>query len=141
MVETVAEVQNIVGQLMGQFEDLRSESGHARSGVGEVTSASVQPQAEAAELKQRIEVLEQENRRLTEVNGEVKGDIGEVSECCSKMKKDLTNLKRKLAKLTEEMRATKLKAEPLAPPATDGAVLPAAEAAVMPKQAKQLPRH
>jgi hypothetical protein len=54
---------------------------------------------EAAELKQRIEVLEQENRRVKEANEAVKRVVGEVSECCPKMKKDLTNMEQELAKL------------------------------------------
>jgi hypothetical protein len=58
-----------------------------------------------------MEVLEQENQRLSEANEVVKRQVGEVSDCCPKVKKDLTNLERELAKLKEEMRTMK----PLAP--------------------------
>jgi hypothetical protein len=55
----------------------------------------------------------------------MKRDVGEVSNCCPKVKKDLTNMERELAKLKEEMRATRPKAEPLAPPAVDVVFSPA----------------
>jgi hypothetical protein len=80
-------------------------------------------------MKQRIDVLEQENRRLSAANEVVKQDIGDVYECCPKVKKDIMNLEWELAKLKDEMRATRRKAELLAPPAADVAVPPAPKAA------------
>jgi chromosome segregation ATPase len=123
--KAVADVQKVVGQLAGDLANLRSENGHHRSGVGEVARANDQLRAEAARLKQRIEALEQDNRRLSETNGVAKRDIGQVSDCCPKVKKDLTDLQQELARLKEEMRATRPKAEPLAPPTANSAVPPA----------------
>jgi chromosome segregation ATPase len=76
--QAVADVRNVVGQLAGDLANLRSENGHHRSGVEEMARANQQLRAKAARLKQRIEVLEQENRRLSEVNEVVKRDLGEV---------------------------------------------------------------
>jgi hypothetical protein len=101
-----------------------------------MSRANEQLRTEAARLRQRIEVLEQENRRLSEANDVVKRDVGEVFDCCPKVKKDLTNLEREVAKLKEEIkvmnqkqaqleiRANQPKADPLAPPAADAAVPP-----------------
>jgi septal ring factor EnvC (AmiA/AmiB activator) len=75
--------------------------------------ANEQLRAEAAELKQRIQALEQENRRLSEANEVVTRDIGQVSECCPKVKKDMTNLGRELAKLKEEIKRMKGTQDPL----------------------------
>jgi hypothetical protein len=79
--------------------------------------------ADIGGLKQRVEVLEPENRRLTEANEALKRD------CRPILKKDLTNLEQEPAKLKHEMRATIPKAEPLAPLAPDVAVPPAPRAA------------
>jgi hypothetical protein len=98
----------------------------------------MQLRAEAGRLKERIEVLEQENRRLSEANEAVKRDMGQFSDCCPKVKKDLTNLEQELAKLKEEMRATNPKAEPLAPPTANVAV-PRATPAPKPAPMKVLP--
>jgi predicted nuclease with TOPRIM domain len=65
--------------LIGQIEDLRAETGHHHSRVGKVAHVSEHLRVEAAGLKQRIEMLEQQNRRLSEVNEMVKRDIGKVS--------------------------------------------------------------
>jgi hypothetical protein len=54
-------------------------------------------------------------------------------------KKDLTNLARELAKLKEEMRATRLKADPLASPTADIAVPPAPASAAPAKPAPVAP--
>jgi hypothetical protein len=54
-------VRNVIEQLAGELEDLGSEKCHDLFEVGEV-----------ARLKQWIEVLEQENRRLSEANDVVK---------------------------------------------------------------------
>jgi chromosome segregation ATPase len=62
-----------------------------------------------AQLNQRIEVLEQENRRLSEANEVMKREIGEVSNCCSKV----TKLERDLATLKEEIKAIQGKQVPL----------------------------
>jgi hypothetical protein len=48
--------------------------------------------AEAAGLKQRVEVLEQENQRLSAADEVMKRDFGDVSDCCPKVKKDLIDL-------------------------------------------------
>jgi hypothetical protein len=63
--------------------------------------------------------------KVEEVRREVAGLKAQLSECCRKGKKDLTNLEQELAKLKEEMRATRPKAVPLAPPAANAAVPPA----------------
>jgi hypothetical protein len=52
-----------------------------------------------------------------------------LSDCCLKVNQDLAKLGHELAKLKEEIRAMSPKPEPLAPPAEDGAVLPARKAA------------
>jgi chromosome segregation ATPase len=129
----VAEVGNVVGQLTGQLEDLRTENGQDRFAVGEVARANERLRAEAAELKQRMEMLEQENRRLSAVNEAVKRGVVKASDCCPKVKRDLKDLEHELTKLREEMRATKPKPESLAPPAADVAVLPAAKATAAPE--------
>jgi regulator of replication initiation timing len=54
----MAEVRKVVGQLIGQIEDLRAETGHHRSRVGEVAHVNYQLRVEAAGLKQRIEMLD-----------------------------------------------------------------------------------
>jgi hypothetical protein len=54
--------------------------------------------------------------RVEEVRREVVGLKAELPDCCPKAKKDLANLEHELAKLIEEMRAMKLRTEPLAPP-------------------------
>jgi hypothetical protein len=78
----VAEVQNVVGQLVRHLEDVRSENVHPRSEVGEVPRANEQLPVESVGLKDRIEMLEQETQQLSRANEVVKRDIGEVSECC-----------------------------------------------------------
>jgi hypothetical protein len=60
----VAKLRKVVGQLAGEFDDLRPEDGHGGSGLGELDEANEQLRADAARLKQRIEVVEQENRRV-----------------------------------------------------------------------------
>jgi cell division protein ZapA (FtsZ GTPase activity inhibitor) len=53
---------------------------------------------DAGELKQRIDVLEHENQRLSTTNELVKPDINKVSDCYSKLNKGITNRERELAK-------------------------------------------
>jgi predicted RNase H-like nuclease (RuvC/YqgF family) len=64
----VAEVQKVIGQLTSQLEDLQSENSHYGSEVSEVARANERLRTEAAGLKQRIEVLEQNNQRLSAAN-------------------------------------------------------------------------
>jgi hypothetical protein len=78
--------------------------------------ANEQLGAKVGGLKQRIEVLEHENWRLSEANEVVKRDVGEVLNCAPKVKRAFTNRERELAKVKEAMRATRLKPDPLAPP-------------------------
>jgi hypothetical protein len=87
-----------------------------------VVRANEQLRVEGDRVKQRIEMLEKENRRLSEANEVMKRAVGEVSDCCPKVKKDVTNLERELAKLKEEIRIMRPKADPLAPPGADVAV-------------------
>jgi chromosome segregation ATPase len=77
--QTLTEVRKVVGQLTEQIEDSRAETDHHRSRVEEMSHGNEQLRVEAAGLNQRIEMLEQQNRRLSEVNEVVKRDIGEVS--------------------------------------------------------------
>jgi chromosome segregation ATPase len=67
-----AEVRKVVGQLAGQLEDMRSENGREHVAIGEIARANEQLRAEAARLKERIEVLEEENPRLSAANEAVK---------------------------------------------------------------------
>jgi hypothetical protein len=85
-------MRKVVGQLAGQLEDMRSENGGEHVAIGEIARANDQLRAEAAQLKERIQVLEQENRRIAEANEVVKRDIGPVSNCCPKVKKDLIKI-------------------------------------------------
>jgi chromosome segregation ATPase len=101
------------------MKDLQTENGHHRLMAGEVTRANEQLRAEGIQLTQRIEILEEENRRLSDANEVMKRGIGEVSDCYPKMNEDMTDLKRELDELRDEIRATRPKAEPLAPPAAD----------------------
>jgi hypothetical protein len=60
-----------------------------------------------------------------ELRREVAALKSQLLDCCQKVKKDITNLERELVKLKEEMRATMLKAElvaplPIAKPASPG---------------------
>jgi chromosome segregation ATPase len=66
--QAVADVRKVVGQLAGQLDDLRSENASHRSGVEEMARAHEQLRAKAARLRQRIEVLEHDNQRLSEAN-------------------------------------------------------------------------
>jgi hypothetical protein len=54
---------------------------------------------------------------------------------CPKVKKEMTNLEHELAKLKEEMRSTRPKTEPPAPPPVDGAVPAPSSANSVPKPA------
>jgi regulator of replication initiation timing len=54
------------------------EGSHDRVGVGEVAQANKQLRAEADQLKQRIQMPEQENRQLSEASEAVKRDTGEA---------------------------------------------------------------
>jgi chromosome segregation ATPase len=82
--EAVAEVRKVVGQLAGDLANLRicasanlrSENGQDRSRVGKTARANERLRVEAARLNGRIDVLEQENRRIAEANEVVKRDIG-----------------------------------------------------------------
>jgi chromosome segregation ATPase len=69
----MAEVQNVVWRFEAQMQAVIDENDR------QVLAAAEMWRAEAACLKQRIDVLEQENRRLSEANEAVKQDIGEVS--------------------------------------------------------------
>jgi hypothetical protein len=64
-------------------------NGQDRLAVWEVARANEHLRAEAARLKQRIEVQEQENRWLSAANEVMKRDVGEFCDCCPKVKKDL----------------------------------------------------
>jgi lipoate synthase len=67
--------------------------------VGELVRANGELRTEAADLKRRIDVLEEEEKqRLLSANEAVKRDIREEL----KAKNDLTNLEQELAKLKEE---------------------------------------
>jgi hypothetical protein len=70
-------------------------------------------------LKQRIEVLERDNRRLSEAKDVLKRYVGEIANSCPKVKKELTDVKWELEKL-------KGKSEPL-PPQTSLFSCPGAE--------------
>jgi predicted RNase H-like nuclease (RuvC/YqgF family) len=62
-------------------------------------------EAEVPGLKRRVEMLEHENRRLSEAKEIVKRDVGAaVAEGSAKVKRDLTNLEQELAKWKEETR-------------------------------------
>jgi hypothetical protein len=80
--------------------------------------------SEVAGPRQRIEVLEEAIRRLTEATEGVNRGRGEVSDDCPEVKRDLANLGRELAKLKEEVRAIRANAEPHAPPVAAAAVPP-----------------
>jgi hypothetical protein len=64
--------------------------------------AKEQLAAEAARPKRRMEVMEQDNRRLSEATKAVKRCVREVWDCSPKVKKDVTNLRLDLEKLKEE---------------------------------------
>jgi regulator of replication initiation timing len=140
----------------GQREWQERESQAVRLAVEDVGRAKEQMRAEVGGLKQRIEVLEQENRRLSAANEMLKRDIGEVSDCCPKRKQDWTTLEREVAKLKEEMRTMMPKANspthpspptvkpapdaPAAsPPAKPVKVSPPPAPAKPPKPAQQFP--
>jgi chromosome segregation ATPase len=80
------------------------------------------------------------NAKLEEVRREVAGQKAQLSDCCPKVKKDLTDLQQELATLKEEMRATKAKAEPLAPPTADVTVPAAPPSSALAKPAPKLAR-
>jgi chromosome segregation ATPase len=122
--QAVVDVRRVVGQLAGDVANLPSENDRKRLAIGEVARANEQLRAEAARLKERIEVLNQENQRLSAANEVVKRDIGQVSDCCPEVTKDLTNQEQEVAKLKEEKRATRPKAEPFASPAANVALPP-----------------
>jgi chromosome segregation ATPase len=117
----MADVRKVVGQLAG---DLAIRKRSRAFSNWESCPSKRAAAGGGARLRQRIEVLEEENRRLSETNEVVKRGIGEVSECCPKVKKNLTILQQELAKLKEEMRATTQKAE-LAPLSAYATVPPA----------------
>jgi hypothetical protein len=62
--------------------------------------------------------------KVEEVRREVADLKAQLSDCCPNVNESLTDLERELAKLKEEMRATGLKAVPLARLAADVAVSP-----------------
>jgi hypothetical protein len=131
--QAMADVRNEVGRLSVQFQAVVEENGHQVLAVAEMLRTNEQLREEVGGLKLRIEVLEQENRRLSAANEAVKRDIGEVSEYRPKVKRDLANLERKLAKLAEEVRDTSPKAEPLARLAADVTVPPPPESSAIAK--------
>jgi outer membrane murein-binding lipoprotein Lpp len=120
----IVDVRNVVGRLGAQLQAVVDENSRQVLAGAETQRANEQLAADVARLELRVEVLEHENRRLTEGNEVVKRGIGDVSDCRPKVKKDLMNLERELAQLKEEMRATRPKAE-LAPPSADATVTPA----------------
>jgi hypothetical protein len=101
--------------------------------------------AEAKDRTSRVEsdvtslraAMADNSEKVEEVRPEVAGLKAQFSDYCPKVNQDSANLERELATLKEEMRATKPKAEPLAPPTADVTV-PAAPASSAP--AKPAPK-
>jgi hypothetical protein len=82
---------------------LNQENGRPVWAAAEMRRANEQLRVEVAGLKQRVEVLEHNNRRLLEAREEMKGYIAAaVGEGSAKVIENLTNLERELAKLKEE---------------------------------------
>jgi regulator of replication initiation timing len=76
--------------------------------------ANEQLGAEVGGLKLRVELLGQDNRRLSEANSVVKRDLGAaVAERSAKVKQVMTHLERELAKLKEDIKRMKGKQDPL----------------------------
>jgi hypothetical protein len=122
-VQAVADVQGAVERLGMQLQAVVEERDRQVLVGAEMWRAN---EAEVGGLKQRVEMLDQDNRRLSEANAVVRRDlVAAVAEESVKVKQDLTNLERELAKLNEEMRATRQPPELLAPPQADIAVSPA----------------
>jgi chromosome segregation ATPase len=86
--EAVAEVRKVVGQLAGQYESAiskRSRSVKSR----EIARAKEQLRVQAARLNGRIDVFEQENRRIPDSNRISKRYIRWVSNYCLTVNDDL----------------------------------------------------
>jgi hypothetical protein len=96
----MAEVRNMVGRLEARLQAVIEENGHQMLVPAEMRGANEQLRVETTGLKQRIEMLEQENRRLLLVNEVMKRDIGEVSG----LKGLPANLEEKHEKLQERLR-------------------------------------
>jgi hypothetical protein len=71
-MQAVADVRKVVKQLAGDLVNLPPENGREHLVIMEVARANEQLRAEADRLKGRIEVLEQENRRIAKANEVVK---------------------------------------------------------------------
>jgi regulator of replication initiation timing len=118
--QVIADLRNAVGRLGARLQAVINENSRQVLAASEMRRANEQLAAEVGGLKQRIEVLGQENWRLTKANEVVKQHTGAaVAEGSAKVKKDLRDLKRELEKWKEELRALRSKAEPLAAPSAD----------------------
>jgi regulator of replication initiation timing len=128
----MADMRNGVGRFRAQLQVVIEENGRQVLAAAEMRRANEQLGAEVGRLKQRVEVLEQHNQRLSAANEVMKQDVAApVAEGSTEMKQNLTNLERELAKLKEEMKGIGPKAEPLALPAADMTVPPASKPAAL----------
>jgi hypothetical protein len=78
--EVVTGIRKVIGQLAGELEDLRSTNSRDRLALREVGRANEQLPVEGDRVKQRIELLEKKNRRLSEAIEVMKRAVGEVSD-------------------------------------------------------------
>jgi hypothetical protein len=140
-MKLIADVRNVVGRLEAQLQMVADENSRQVLAGDEMRRVNAGLEAEMAGLRQRIEVLEQDNRRLLDEMEIVKGDDGAGES--ARVKRDMANLERDLAKM-RELKAMKSKPEWLAPPGAEVPSRPgpspnAGPMGVPPKQAKQFP--
>jgi predicted nucleic acid-binding protein len=116
----MADVRNEIGRLGAQFQAVVEENGRQMLAVAEMRRVNEKLEEEVAGLKQRVDVLEQDNQRLLEASEVMKRDVW--AHGTPKTKRGLTNLERELVKLKREKEAMEPNPEP---PAADVLVPPA----------------
>jgi chromosome segregation ATPase len=103
----MVEVRNMVWRLEAQLQAVVEENGRQVLAAAEMRRSEEQLREEVGRLKLQVEVLEQDNQRLSEANERAKPDIGTaLTEQTAKVKQDLTNLERELTRLTMKLGQT-----------------------------------
>jgi hypothetical protein len=88
----IDDVRNVVGRLAAQLQDVVAESNRQGLLIGEVERAKEQQRAEIAGLKQRVEALEQDNRRLSGANETMRRDLGNMQQELAKLKEEIKRM-------------------------------------------------
>jgi cell division protein FtsB len=101
----IADIQQVVGLFGSQLHPVFEEDGPPVLAGAEMLRAKEQLKTEFGGLNQRVGMLEQGIRLLSDANEAVQRHIGAaVAEGSGKAKQDSTDLERELAKLKERMR-------------------------------------